>query len=70
MLAKLPREGGVSTGSDTRATITGWCALERGHVALLERLAQLGDALAGVGAAAVMIEAAEVVVGQAACTRE
>ena len=44
----------------------GWCALEHGHVALLERLAQLGDALGGVGAFAVLVDAAEVVSGQAA----
>ena len=47
----------------------GWCAPERGHVALLEPLAQLSDALRGVGAAAFIIEAAELVPGQAA-TRE
>ena len=45
-------------------------ALERGHVALLEPLAQLGDALGGVGAAAFSsIEAAELGVGHSA-TRE
>ena len=59
----------VSTGADTRTNIMGWCALERGHVALLEPLAQLGDALRGVGAATVFIKAAELVPGQAA-TRE
>ena len=41
-------------------------ALERGHGAPLERLAQLGDALCSVGAAGPIIEAAELVVGQAA----
>ena len=41
-------------------------ALERGHGAPLEPLAQLGDALGGVGAAASIIEAAELVVAQAA----
>ena len=41
-------------------------ALERGDGAALERLAQLVDALGSVGAAAVIIEAAELVVGQAA----
>ena len=56
-------------GADTRANTMGWCAPERGHVALLEPLAQLGDALRGVGAAAFIIEAAELVPGQAA-TRE
>ena len=56
----------MSAGADTRASTTGWYAPERGHVALLERLAQLGDALAGVGAVAFIIEAAEPVHGQAA----
>ena len=41
-------------------------ALERGHGAALERLAQLGDALGGVGAAAVPVKATELVTGQAA----
>ena len=55
-------------GADMRANTRGGGALERGHgaLALLERLAQLGDALGGVIAAAVNIEAAELVVGQAA----
>ena len=44
-------------------------ALERGDGAALERLAQLVDALGSVGAAAVIIEAAELVVGQAAKAR-
>ena len=59
----------VCQGAGTRASTMGRCALERGHVALLEPLAQLGDALRGVGAAAFIIEAAELVPGQAA-TRE
>ena len=59
----------LSAGADMRANTMGWCAPERGHVALLEPLAQLGDALRGVGAAAFIIEAAELVPGQAA-TRE
>ena len=48
-----------------------WCALKRGHVALLEPLAQLGDALGGVGAADGVIteQAAELVLFQSA-TRE
>ena len=41
-------------------------ALERGHGAAHKRLAQLGDALHGVGAFALPIEAAELVRGQAA----
>ena len=45
-------------------------ALERGHGASLEPLAQLSDALGGIGASAVkLIEAAELVVGQAAKQR-
>ena len=56
-------------GADTKANALGRGALERGHVALLEPLAQLGDALGGVGAFAAIINAAELVPGQAA-TRE
>ena len=41
-------------------------ALQRGHGAPLERLAQLGNALGGVAAEAVNAEAAELVLGQAA----
>ena len=41
-------------------------ALERGHGAPLEPLAQLRDALGGVGATAAQVEAAELVVGQTA----
>ena len=44
-------------------------ALKRGHGAALEALAQLVDALGSVGAAAVIIEAAELVGGQAAKAR-
>ena len=62
-------EDEVSRGADTRASTMGWCALERGHGASLEPLAQLGDALCGVGAFAVLTDAAELVLGQAA-TRE
>ena len=53
-------------GVDRKARMQGGGALERGHGAPLERLAQLGDALCSVGAAAPLIEAAELVVGQAA----
>ena len=49
-----------------RTLILGGGALERGHGASLEPLAQLGDALGGVGAFAKLIEAAERVGGQAA----
>ena len=49
-----------------KQTLWGGGALERGHRALLEPLAQLGDALGGVGAAAAIVEAAELVAAQAA----
>jgi hypothetical protein len=45
-------------------------ALKRGHGAPFERLAQLGDALGGVGAIAITIDAAELVVGQTAMGKE
>ena len=48
-----------------KQTLLGGGALERGHGAPLEHLAQLGDALRGVGAVAV-IDAAELVLGQTA----
>ena len=57
---------GVSMGADTRASGGGGGALERGHGAALEPLAQLGDALSGVGAVAPEVEAAELVEAQAA----
>ena len=61
------QKSGVSRGADTKAnTLGAGGALQRGHGALLERLAQLGDALGGVGAAAILIEATDLVVGQAA----
>ena len=53
-------------GADTKANTWGSGALKRGHGAPLERLAQLGYALGGVGAVTLKIEAAEPVVGQAA----
>ena len=58
---------GVCQGALTRKrTLWGGGALERGHGAPLERLAQLGDALGGVGAVASLIKTAELVVRQAA----
>ena len=57
---------GVSTGADKGRTLGGGGALERGHGALLERLAQLGDALSGVLAVTIIFEAAELVASQAA----
>ena len=56
----------VSTGADTKANTRGGSALERGQGAPLEPLAQLGDALGGVGAVTVPVEATELVAGQTA----
>ena len=56
----------MSTGADTKANTRGGGALDRDHGATLERLAELGDALGGVGAITLIIEAAELVTGQAA----
>ena len=44
-----------------RRTHGGGGALERGHGAPLEPLAQLGDTLSCVGAVAILVEAAEIV---------
>ena len=49
-----------------KRTLLGGGALERGHSASLEPLAQLGDALCGVGAVAMTVDAAELVVAQTA----
>ena len=49
-----------------KQTLRGGGAPKRGHGAPLERLAQLGYALGGVGAVTIIIEAAELVVIQAA----
>ena len=57
---------GVSMGADTKANTRAGGALERGHRASLERLAQLGDTLGDVGASPDVGEAAELVVGQTA----
>ena len=55
----------MSMGADTEANIWGpGGALERGHRASLERLAELGDTLGGVGAFSIH-DAAQRVVGQA-----
>ena len=53
-------------GVDTQKRTLRGGALERGHGAALEALAQLVDALGGVGAAAAIIKAAELDAGQAA----
>ena len=49
-----------------KQTLRGGGAPERGHGAPLEPLAELGDALVGVGAVTIIIEAAELVGIQAA----
>jgi len=49
-----------------KRTLLGGGTLEIGHGAPLERLAQLGDAHDGVGAVAIMVDAAEPVAGQTA----
>ena len=49
-----------------RQTLGGGGALKRGHSAPLEPIAHLSDTLRGVGAARIVVEAAELVVAQAA----
>ena len=56
---------GVDRKANTRGG-RGGRALERGHGAPLEPLAQFGDAVGGVGALAFPIEAADLIAGQAA----
>ena len=63
--------GGICSQMCQRAltrkrTLLGGGTLEIGHGAPLERLAQLGDAHDGVGAVAIMVDAAEPVAGQTA----
>ena len=48
-------------GADTKATTRGSGARQRDDGAPLETLAQLGDALHGVGAAAAIVDTAELV---------
>ena len=60
----------MSAGANTKSSSRGGGALERGHCASLDRLAQLGDALSGVGAFAGLVDAAERVVVQAARKEE
>ena len=52
-----------------KQTLRGGGAPKRGHGAPLEPLAELGDALGGVGAVAITIDAAELVGIQAAKAR-
>ena len=60
------RAGACQRALTQKQTLWAGGALERGHGAALERLAQLGDALGGVGAAAAPVKATEMVTGQAA----
>ena len=57
---------GVSMGADTKANTWGGGALERGHGTPLEPLAERSDALSGVLAAPIHVDATDRVVGQAA----
>ena len=52
-----------------KRTLVGGGILERGHGAPLERLAQLGNALGGVGAGAAPVKATELVGGQTVMRR-
>ena len=56
-------------GADTSDSSGGCDALKRGHSAPLEPLAELCDALGGVGAVTITIEAAELIPGQTAKQR-
>ena len=58
-------ESSIVSGRPHKQALRGGGSLERGHRAALDRLAQLGDALSGVGAFAGLVDAAERVVGQA-----
>ena len=51
-------------GADAKLSKQRGGALQRGHGAPLEPLAQLGEALSGVGTAPPAVEAAELAVGQ------
>ena len=67
MPSKLPREGEECQCALTeKPTFKGGGALERAHSAPLEPLAKLGDTLGGVGAVSHFVEAAELVLSQAA----
>ena len=58
----------LSAGADTNANTWGGSALQRAHGAALEPLAQRSDALSSVVSSAVLVDAAELVSGQAAST--
>ncbi len=56
-------------GIDRKSYTRAHRAPQRGHGALLEPLAQLGDALSGVLALTIIVEAAELVIVQTAKVR-
>ena len=56
-------------GIDRKSYTRAHRAPQRGHGALLEPLAQLGDALSGVLALTIIVEAAEMVIVQTAKVR-
>ena len=62
----MVREKACQWALTQKRTLWGGGAPERGHGTPLEPLAQLGDALRGVGASAAQINAAELVAIQAA----
>ena len=68
LLSKLPSKGGeeCQRALTGRRTLWGGGALERRHGAPLESLAQLDDALGGVGSIAAPVEATEFILSQAA----
>ena len=57
-------------GADTKASTGADGGPERGHSALLQHLAQLDDALSGVGALAMVVDAAELIGSKAAGTNK
>eukprot|EP00964_Phaeocystis_antarctica_P009108 scaffold4936_cov73-Phaeocystis_antarctica.AAC.3 len=63
------RDGGGSKRAGADRGAWGGGALQRGHGAPLEPLAQLDDALGGVGALTELVDATELVVGQTAKER-
>ena len=56
----------MSVGADMKANTWGGGALERGHGTPLEPLAERSDALSGVVAIPILVDATELVVGQTA----
>ena len=63
------REQACQRALTRKQTLLGGGALERGHGASLEPLAQLGDGLRGVGAVAIPVDATEPVAAQTAMRR-